>query len=133
MIQKEIFSYKDINKFAKKLADMINYKDFGKDIITFTKGGLFSSAYVCNYLNWKPTVYSLGEDVCLLQDNAILVDDILDTGKTTKKLFSKSNHSYTCYYLTDKPNKGRIFTPKNYYSSHTIKDEKWAVFPWEVM
>lgn len=128
------FDYDDICVFAKELADKLTLTNEGKDFVTFTKGGLFSSAFVCNYLKWKPMVISIGKDDLAMYDvgSVVVIDDILDTGKTTKKFLDKNDPDLPCFYLTDKPNTNRVFTPKVYYSSYTIKNEAWAVFPWEL-
>jgi hypoxanthine phosphoribosyltransferase len=135
---KVILSYHFVNKLANVVSDKINREHKGKTLITLTRGGLFATSFIANFLNWKPTVISAGDsyskdifDTNLDFNNSIFVDDILDTGRATQSVLNKVHSSIMCFYLTNKPCKNRIFTPDNYFSPCTITNEYWVIYPWE--
>lgn len=134
------YSYNDIEEIAKKVAKEINfdYKGANPSIITFTKGGTFASSFISKYLIWKPTIISIGDlfpgTLFEAQDGYIVIDDILDTGKTAKNLddellgYSYDNLFY--YFLVYKHTDRNIWKPKYSYAQEVVKDD-WVVFPWE--
>lgn len=108
---------------------MLDWPAHNPEIVTFTKGGTFASAFVSKYLSWKPTILSLGEASFVdgkRRRASILLDDILDTGTTVSA--QKARHSY---FLFDKPGAHRVWTPRTYFAAEVIPAEEWCVFPWE--
>lgn len=139
MDKKLKLTYKDIDSCAKRISFKMNNNHFGVNIVTFTKGGLFSSGFICNYLNWKPTVLSVNSPNSIDKDfidkhgsNLVLIDDILDTGKTYIEFVKHSKIKPFSYFLVDKPTNDRISTPQEYYSPMLISDSSWIIFPWEI-
>lgn len=131
------YSYNDIEEISKKLAKVINenYGPSMPNLLTFTKGGTFASAFISKYLSWKPTIISLGTDFTILNNQPfIVVDDILDTGNTVKCLNDMtdnfSGNDVFHYFLIYKHTSNKIWMPKYSYVQEIVKDD-WVVFPWE--
>ena len=135
MSNKRLCQWTETRLLAKHIADVINTEHPGCTLITCTRGGLFVTGLVTYFLNWKPTVLSLGESTnkeIRVDRDIIFIDDILDTGRTARMIQS-SLGDIPNYFLFDKPVPEREFTPKNYLASEKVSDLAWIVFPWEIL
>lgn len=146
--QKQYTGYPEINAAAQRLARALTL-GFEKSeaaevvLLTFCRGGLNTTAAVARYLTFKPVVLALGPTTPIPPPHALLpgrsifpvvVDDILDTGKTVQRLTRNSFWSESLHlFLYDKPGPHRIYTPKTYAvgADKTVPANSWLVFVWE--
>lgn len=131
--KKIILDYNDIESFAKSVATTINNENPNRDILTCTKGGLFTAGFICKYLKWKPNVFSVGEKLRKFPiGKCVFIDDILDSGQTHHIMLEHYKISHPPYFLVDKPGKHRKFHPITHFAPFVADGNKWVVFPWEV-
>lgn len=134
---KRYLTYIDIENAAFSLAPDINRlaKKASIKILTFTKGGLFASGYLCNYLDERPDVISIGKSSSPPQQQPgetwIVVDDILDTGRTVNGLGPEWTNNFHVF-LVETPGSHRAYTPRRYSYSIAAHESEWIVFPWEL-
>lgn len=138
----------DINDIAQEVANQMIKQNPGCNILTFTKGGLISTYLVAMFLPWSPQVVSLSK--LDLQSNLVarkfplptngfvIIDDVLDTGKTILSLEAAMYQHYNMdilqksfYFLVDKSGSHREFkTFTNFNFGTRIEGNPWVRFPW---
>jgi hypoxanthine phosphoribosyltransferase len=138
-----IYTFESLRPAVMLLAESLEANHKGYNILTFVKGGVWTSAWLCNFLSWKPQIIALdpkSTPVCsaaltidFLQQPFVAVDDILDTGKTVKRFEEHKNvaKDFHYYFLVDKLTPDRVFCPDYYKASITTTNPDWVVFPWE--
>ena len=85
------------------------------------RGGLIPAVMVSHTLGLK--YISDITEINLLKDEAIIVDDICDSGKTLKEF-----QGYNTAVLHYKPHTSS-FTPNLYSNKH--EGDEWIIYPWE--
>ena len=149
MVELEILSWKDIHRLTLILARKIIESEYRPDVIIgIMRGGWIPARILLDYLN-IPTLATLeikfykglGETrerpiivhplvVDILNKNVLIVDDVVDTGKSMSIAMEMAKlggaHSVKTAALVVKP--WSILEP-DYYA---MKSDKWIVFPWEI-
>lgn len=124
-MNKVYVTWEEVISYIDSVKDLIKDKDL-KGIYTFPKGGLVLA-----------TLLAYKTDLPLLlapTDRCVIIDDICDTGITTKKysdLKDKRSYFITAMFIQDDQLDGSsLYQCKlDYYSR--VKYEDWIVFPWE--
>ena len=111
----EYVTWQDVETFIKFVADNThNFKDFN-GVYGPARGGLVYAVIISNRYN----IPFLGAP----QKGCIVVDDICDTGDTTRAWLNKGYYIATHYYKEGCP-----IIPNLHYKVKTIN---WIKFPWE--
>lgn len=142
---KTSYSFSDIYKLSENLAKQIqlDFPNQNKNILTCTKGGVFTTGYVCNFLSYKPReIISIDPNnisptlltyVFMHIDDYVFIDDIYDSGKTLYNLNNILNlNQINKYFLFD-----RVVTVKHYLddkinSFEILNHKEYIFFPWEI-
>ena len=132
------YSFQEIDTLAKILAEKIEAKHPQRHILTFTRGGVWASAFVVNHLSWKPMVLAIdptsvidSQLESIAEHHVVFLDDILDTGNTLNTFEQGYNCEFSSYFLIDKQTQHRIYTPTDCSAAQVLTTEDWLVFPWE--
>lgn len=113
-MDKYFISWGDLDFLVKKLAKQIApHKSKYTSLFGIPRGGIYVAQALSVYLNLPLTTE--------LKKDSLVVDDIVDSGKTLKKY-----KGYDTAVLHDKPNA----SVKPYYSVE--QTTKWVVYPWEI-
>ncbi|MCK9439494.1 MAG: hypothetical protein WC188_03915 [Candidatus Caldatribacteriota bacterium] len=107
-----------------KLAKMINNEKFN-GVCGIPRGGSVVETYISHLCNLP--VINLITIHCYFKkysDNVLIVDDIIDTGKTLKDF---SDYGYKIASVYYKPRS--IIKPE--YFTKQVKNSDWIIFPWE--
>jgi len=148
-IQKEYITWYEIEQYSKMLAERIEYDNVKYDtILAITRGGLFVAGLLSHLLDIKiietvgvqyytgiaktknePEMIKNLSKNSIINKNVLLVDDLVDSGKTMKFVSDYINNITTCNSHTAVLFKKPVskFEP-NYYIRIT---DKWLVFPYE--
>jgi len=136
------FTYQELRPLAKLLAERLvaDGSGYPRPIVTFSRGGLDTTALVARFLPWKPYVLAFdpGQLVNGMElrrlPNPVFIDDLLDTGSTYGMVHRVFPGISALPYLVlfDKQHANRIATPPNLFAARTVQTEDWIVFPWEV-
>jgi len=149
-IQKEIISWYELEQYSAMLAERINFSNSSKynAIVAITRGGLFVAGLLSHLLDIKnietigvqyytgiaktkdePEMIKALNKGSIVNKNVLVVDDLVDSGKTMKFVCDYINSITTCNLHTavlfKKPTSK--FDP-DYYIRIT---DKWLVFPYE--
>lgn len=140
-LNRHYLTWEAVHRDAVALAHQIKDKGPWKKIVAVTRGGLIPTAIIVQYLDVRlvDTVciatYSSGEQPNTAEifkplydesDQILVVDDLVDTGKTFEVLRGFLPHA-TYVSLYHKP-KGKEWTD---FSVKMIPQDTWVVFPWE--
>lgn len=122
--QKTIITPQKLHDDIIKLCKMIPKNNFNF-VFGIPRGGLVISVYVSHYCGLE--IVSEGEIFHLPNPSKVLiVDDIVDTGKTWDEQYSNDGFE-TLAVLYYKP---RAICVPTYYVEEVSNDE-WVVYPWE--
>ena len=141
------YTYIQAEKDCKMLAKELSHYKFDW-IVTMALGGLVPSCILGKLLNikkvqvvpisyYEETQRKEGKPIILanwlIPENAkvLLIDDIVDTGETMKKvhnLLIEKNKKVVSVALHYKPDKAYAFKPHYWIN----KTDKWIIYPWEV-
>ena len=132
MIEKVRISWEEVQALAEACAAALECKlqKPGRrfvNIYTIPRGGLIPAVLVSHKMeNVRSYIHTFefGKDNPLLE-NAVVLDDIYDTGKTLDPLMKFAPNAIFCT-LTYKKQNDRMF-----FQGKFIAPEKWLVFPWE--
>lgn len=142
----KILSWEDISRDSKLLAEKIKHYNISS-IIGLGRGGLIPAVIIANMLGVQK-VYNIGafsykniirqdtlhvyqyvpKDMALGNDTVLIIDDLVDSGKTFKELaenFTLCKFRTATLYVKPKT----AYYP-DYYVSEVSNDD-WIVFPWE--
>jgi xanthine phosphoribosyltransferase len=142
-----IISWTELQRDAKFIANQLLLIGPWKGIIAITKGGLIPSALIARELDIKliDTVcissYSSGSAGIDQQQNDLevikmidgdgagylLIDDLVDTGKTAKFIRSKLPKAYFCTLYAKPAGKPLV----DLYVRE-FKQNQWIFFPWDI-
>jgi hypoxanthine phosphoribosyltransferase len=118
--QEKIFlSWKDYLKKIDDLTHLIKHEKYSS-FYGIPRGGLL----VATFLSYKLNV-PLITDINKIEKNTLIVDEIIDSGKTIDKLLNQiGNHDVGCldYRST------AIIVPK--YFTNKILNDKWIIYPY---
>ena len=101
----------------KKIADFLKYKHF-KKVYGVPRGGLIPAVMLSHFIE-IPLILNKEE----IDEETVIIDDIVDTGKTISKLPRRG----TLVSLFYKPHS--IITPDFY--ARKVENDEWVVFPFE--
>ena len=124
---KDFVSWELIDDCVTDIA--FHLKDTGKDfkgVYGIPRGGAVLGVMLSHKLN-IPYITSL-EDIIFTDENFIIIDDIVDTGKTLEK-YKKIDVEEQAYYVTIHEHEDCIVKPDY---SILYKEDKWIVYPWEI-
>lgn len=145
-MQKKL-SWDEISHDSKVLAEKVRPYHISS-IIGLGRGGLIPAVIIANTLGIQK-VYNIGafsytniirqdhllvyqyvpKDIAIGNDNVLIVDDLVDSGKTFKELaenFTLCKFKTATLYVKPKT----AYYP-DYYVSEVSNDD-WIVFPWEI-
>lgn len=92
-----------------------------KNIYGIPRGGLVPAVILSHRLNIPLVI-----DQRSISKNTVIVDEIIDSGKTAQKLYKKKKVKlFVSLFLR----KGSVFNPD--YSAFKINEKDFLVFPWE--
>lgn len=111
---KEYVSWLDVIRFINDLESFINENEFN-GVYGPARGGLIFAVMVSH----KYKLPFLGAP----QKGCLVIDDIVDTGKTAEAWKDKG-YKIACMYYKDNP----LVEPDFYVYKKT---DKWIIFPWE--
>jgi len=120
---KEFVSWDLIDECVTEIA--FHLKDTGKDfngVYGIPRGGVILAIMLSHKLDIRYI-----DNIDYVDEAVIIIDDIVDTGKTLKKYKSHYNKK-KCYYVTIHEHKQSIIKPEY---SVIDKGDKWIVYPWE--
>ncbi len=123
MSDKEYYSWQEYDRDARVIGvTLAGQSDNFDNIYGLPRGGLVLAVSLSHLLS-KPLIFDFDE----VTSRTLLVDDIIETGHTLKRLLSR--------FKKDKP-----FVAAIYYNQEKSavtpdifahKQTKWVVFPWE--
>lgn len=139
-------TWDEIHHNCNKIVEQVKHHNISS-IIGLGRGGLIPATIIANALDVQK-VYNIGafsykniirqetlmvyqyvpKDIALGNDTVLIVDDLVDSGKTIKELadnFTLCKFRTATLYVKPKT----IYYP-DYYASEVSNDE-WLVFPWE--
>jgi hypoxanthine phosphoribosyltransferase len=140
-LNRRYLTWETVHLDAIALAQQIKDKGPWKKVVAVTRGGLIPTAIIMQYLDVR-----LVDTVCIAtyaaegqttkaeifkphydeSDQILVIDDLVDTGKTFEVLHNFLPHAtYVALYY--KP-KGKEWLD---YSVKQIPQDVWVVFPWE--
>ncbi len=131
MIEKVIISWSEVEALAEACAAVLEYKLYKPsrkfiNIYAIPRGGLIPAVLVSHKMErLRSYVHILDFGYIPKLENAVILDDIYDTGATLDPLIQISPDTVFCT-LTHKKENGHILFQGRY-----ITPEKWLVFPWE--
>ena len=130
MWEKKILSIRDFEKSMYELMDMIE-RDKYKTVCGIPRGGYIPAVFISHdieipMIEWDKLKTIIAESnvdrLKKLCNEILIVDDIIDTGKTLEKYIDIGFDVATVFY---KPRSSR--KPKYYVHS----TNSWIIFPWE--
>ena len=123
----DIISWEDINNAVDELSKQIIATGIHYEVIyALPRGGLVPAVMLSHRLD-IPLVLNM-EEVWRLKvkhKNALIVDDIADTGETLR-YFTEQNFDIATLFVREHTSK---IKPK--YSYKNINHDNWLLFPWE--
>ena len=131
MIEKVRISWSEIETLAEACAAILEYKLYKPNrkfinIYAIPRGGLIPAVLVSHKMErLRSYVHLLDFGYIPKLENAVILDDIYDTGATLDPLIQISPDTVFCT-LTHKKENGHIL-----FQGKFVKPEKWLVFPWE--
>lgn len=121
MKQIKHISWKDINRLSVELAQKIApFKEDFIGIYGVPRGGLIPAVILSN-LTGLPMITS----VEAIDNKVLVVDDIIDSGRTAEKMIEKGATTFASLYTSTRAS----IKPSFYAKIHN--DEEWLIFPWE--
>lgn len=119
--EKQIVGWDEVEAAVSRLVAVIPRGRY-REIIGIVRGGLVPAAMLAYELGIRSVRVVSPDDVLVMPHDALLVDDIADTGATLRQL----SHSASSTVLFAKP-RGRRFC--RYWGAEAPQDA-WLVFPW---
>lgn len=146
-MEKEYFSYREFDEFVSGTVDYLEACEFVPSVIvTFPRGGLVPATYLSHQLDVPIEIItsskydfktnlsvSVEQMNRLVGKNVLIVDDIIDTGKTMDEFLKLVGNSFEFKIAT-------LATNPEYYNPSIVFDwyfrrfkdpSKFLVFPWE--
>jgi hypoxanthine phosphoribosyltransferase len=117
-LTKRYITWQEVESLIEALAETIRKSPtpMPKDIYGVTRGGLIPAVMLSHALGIPMTKFPTPDDT-------LIVDDIVDTGKTVK---AWSLNAFAA--LLYKPNTSSEIPT---YFGHDLQEDVWIVFPWE--
>ena len=137
MIPKKVFiTYQQYGELLNNMASYLqNRNDLIFDaIVAPPRGALPIAVHLSHYLNIKNILISNHDLTMFLiehkEPRLLMVDDIVDTGKTMHSYKTRITQCYSCllFYTASLYYKERSIFEPNYYC---MKTDQWIVFPYE--
>ena len=124
MVSKEKYTWKQFDRDSKKIAKAFSYhQGIIRNIYGIPRGGLVLAVKLSHLLDVPILI-----NVSRIGPETLIVDDIIDTGVTLKRVVGKRKHFATAVLW---------WNPSSEYipTVHSNKKEKgrWVVFPWETI
>lgn len=116
---KEEVTWEEVELGCQKIAKFLKLTKMKiKNIYGIPRGGLIPAVRLSHLLN-KPLIIREEE----ISKETLIVDEIVDTGKTVKKYLENGYTVVSLFYNISKSK------PPMYWVF--VKEDKWIVFPWE--
>lgn len=143
-----IISWSELQRDARFMASQLIERQSWKGIIAITKGGLIPAALIARELNIKlidtvcvgsyhseaaGQVDQHQEDIQVFKmvegdgENFLLIDDLVDTGKTAEFIRKKLPKAYFCTLYAKPQGKHLVDT-----YVREFKQNQWIFFPWDI-
>jgi xanthine phosphoribosyltransferase len=143
-----IISWSELQRDARFIASQLIKLQSWKGIIAITKGGLIPAALIARELNIKlidtvcvasyhseaaGKVDQHQEDIQIFKmvegdgENFLLIDDLVDTGKTAEFIRKKLPKAYFCTLYAKPQGKHLVDT-----YVREFKQNQWIFFPWDI-
>ena len=126
MDKREIYSWSDFDEDMNKIAAWAKPRNF-KSVYGIPRGGLVLAIKLSHILD-IPLVLHRGD----ITPNTLVVDDIVDKGKTLKRFLRSVDINCfvaSIFWNSSSPVKPNLFVRKK--KRNTKKKKYWIVFPWE--
>jgi uncharacterized protein len=112
-----------IDSLVRKLKKKTRIKY--RTISGISRGGLVPAVSISHRLGGSSVVMDFNK-----KDVDIVVDDILDSGMTYRRIFNHQKHKPACFAVLC-IKKSQIGRYSNVIHAMAVEDNAWVVFPWE--
>ncbi|NNM35738.1 MAG: phosphoribosyltransferase [Nitrosopumilus sp.] len=127
MNAEQYVSWSEIDSLVNTLHDIISKSSRNfSSIATLSRGGLVPSRLLADHLGIK----KITVDDKTISSDALVVDDIFDTGKTFENILSRIDDPSKLIYATLFARRGKKYPSQLIYGKET-DGEGYVVFPWD--
>ena len=127
MNAEQYVSWSEIDSLVDTLHDIISKSSRNfSSIATLSRGGLVPSRLLADHLGIK----KITVDDKTISSDALVVDDIFDTGKTFENILSRIDDPSKLIYATLFARRGKKYPSQLIYGKET-DGQGYVVFPWD--